>query len=194
MPRFLISGLECMCVLGNRPPLTKKIFTPNSITASAISSIVDNKTAIVAFKKSENLLEATLRKDTDMVAELLEYFHDKAGNMTYNSEVALSYAIQLAYYAAQKYYTTILELDTGKGYADVAYLPAPKYPDMPVLLIELKYHQSVDTAMDQVRKQNYLDRFEHYRGNILVIGINYEKNARNDASDFKHHTCMIVQA
>ncbi|MBQ7587674.1 MAG: hypothetical protein IJT37_06565 [Lachnospiraceae bacterium] len=35
------------------------------------------------------------------MAELLEAAHDKAGNRTYHSELGLSYAVQLAYYAAQ---------------------------------------------------------------------------------------------
>ena len=61
----------------------------------------------------------------------------KNGNKTYNDESALSYAIQYTYYSAQQYYTTILELDTGKGYADVVYLPSPNYSDKPALLIEI---------------------------------------------------------
>ena len=176
---------------------TREVFIPNKeILDEFKNSTASNEwvDTFAAFKKSEKLLEATWKKDTDTVEEMLEYFHDKAGNKTYNSEAALSYAIQLAYYAAQKYYTIIMELDTGKGYADVAYLPAPKYPDKPALLIELKYNQSARAAMDQVRKQDYLDRFEHYRGNTLVVGINYDKDARNDATDFKHHTCIIDQA
>ena len=58
-----------------------------------------------------------------------------AENKTYNSEAALSYAVQMAYYAAQKYYSTKLELDSGKGYADIVYLPSPKHPDKPALLV-----------------------------------------------------------
>jgi len=59
---------------------------------------------------------AKLLLTEEKVAELLEDAHDQASNKTYNDEAALGYGIQLAYYAAQKYYTTIQELDTGKGY------------------------------------------------------------------------------
>ena len=144
-----------------------------------------------AFETSLQLLEATWNIDEEKVAELVENAHNQAGNKTYNDEAALSYGIQLAYYAARKYYTTILELDTGKGYADVVYLPAPQYPEKPALLIELKYGHSVDIAMDQVRRQKYLDRFEHYKGNILVIGINYDRELSADHPEFKHHSCKI---
>lgn len=144
-----------------------------------------------SFRTSQELLEATWKCDADKVAEIIEDAHNKASNKTYNDEAALSYAIQLAYYAAQKYYTTVLELDTGKGYADIVYLPAPEYADKPALLIELKYSKNANTAMDQIRRQKYMDRFEHYKGNMLVIGINYDKDVPNDDPDFKHHSCII---
>ena len=147
-----------------------------------------------AFKDSDELVKATWAKDSGKVAELLEKAHNRAGNKTYNSEAALSYAIQLAYYAARKYYTVILELDTGKGYADVVFLPSPKYPHIPALLIELKYEKAAQGAVDQIRRQDYPERLEHYRGNLLLVGINYDRDIPNDRQDFKHHTCVIEEA
>ena len=144
-----------------------------------------------AFETSLELLEATWNGDEEKVAELVEDAHNQAGNKTYNDEAALSYGIQLAYYAARKYYTTILELDTGKGYADMVYLPAPQYAEKPALLIELKYGHSAELAMDQIRRQKYLDRLEHYKGNILVVGINYDRELPADHPEYKHHSCRI---
>lgn len=144
-----------------------------------------------AFETSLELLEATWNGDEETVAALVEEAHNQAGNKTYHDEAALSYGIQLAYYAARKYYTTVLELDTGKGYADVVYLPAPRYAEKPALLIELKYGHSADAAMEQIRRQKYLDRFEHYKGNTLVIGINYNRELPADHPEFKHHSCRI---
>ena len=146
------------------------------------------------FKQSLKLLDATWNKDEKLVAELLETAHNKTDNKTYNSEVALSYGIQLAYYAAQKFYTTVLELDSGKGYADIVYLPAPQYPDKPVLLIELKYGGDETGAISQIRKQNYPDRLEHYKGHILLVGINYNVELKNTDPAYKHHTCKIEEA
>ena len=83
------------------------------------------------------MLRATWDGDGDRVAALLEDAHDKAGNRTYNDEAALSYAIQLAYYAAQKYYTLVPEHDRGRGYADIAFIPSPRHPGKPALLVEL---------------------------------------------------------
>ncbi len=147
-----------------------------------------------AFRVSQELLEATWSCDEEKVAELVEKAHNRTANKTYNSEAALSYGIQLAYYAAQKYYTTILELDSGKGYADIVYIPGPGYTEKPVLLIELKYNMSTGGAIEQIERQEYPDRLWHYRGNILLIGINYDRDIPNDSPEFKHHSCSIKRA
>lgn len=144
-----------------------------------------------AYELSRELLKATWDGDAEKVADILEKVHDRAGNKTYNDEAALSYAIQYAYYAAQKYYTTILELDTGKGYADIVYLPVPKYPEKPALLIELKCNKDADTAMSQIRRRQYPERLEHYKGNLLLVAINYDREASRHSSDYKKHNCLI---
>ena len=146
------------------------------------------------YERSQQLVEVTWAKDAEKVAKLVEAAHDQAGNKTYHTEAALSYAIQLAYYAAKKYYTTILELDSGKGYVDLLYLPAPRYADKPLLLIELKNDKSANTAMDQIKQRNYPAQLEYYKGNILLIGINYDKKIRSNHKGYKHHTCVIEEA
>lgn len=145
----------------------------------------------VSYKKSIKLLDAIWARDEDTVAELMEDAHDRAGNKTYNDEAALSYGIQYAMYAAQKYYTTIQELDSGKGYADIVYLPSPRYPDKPALLMELKYNRDVMAASEQVRAKNYPKILEHYAGNILIVSVNYDKDIRSVDRDYKHHSCKI---
>lgn len=171
-----------------------EVFIPNREILDEFRTSTKGKewgSTFKAFETSLELLEATWNGDEERVAELVEDAHNQAGNRTYNDEAALSYGIQLAYYAARKYYTTILELDTGKGYADVVYLPAPQHPEKPALLIELKYEHSADIALEQIRRQKYLDRLEHYKGNILLVGINYDRELPADHPEFKHHSCRI---
>ena len=175
-------------------PETKEVSIPNREILDEFKNSTDSEEWIgtfTSFKKSQDLLKATINCDEEKVAELLEWFHDTAENKTYNSEAALSYAVQMAYYAAQKYYTTIQELDSGKGYVDLAYLPSPKCPDMPALLIELKYDKTRETAVDQIRARNYPQKLEHYKGNLLMIGINYEKDTQSTSVEYKHHSCKI---
>jgi len=172
----------------------KEVFIPNNEILDEFKASTKSEEwsfAFKSFRKSGELLEATLKEEADRVAELLEWFHDTAENKTYNSEAALSYAVQMAYYAAQKYYTTIQELDTGKGYADIVYLPSPKYPDKPALLVELKYNHSVRTAADQIRDRNYPQKLAHYQGNLLLVSVNYDKEVKSTAEDYKRHSCTI---
>ncbi len=175
----------------------EEVFIPNREVLEVFKDSTDTvewTDTFTSFRSSLELLKATWKCDEKRVAELIEAAHDKAGNKTYNDEAALSYAIRLAYYAAQKYYTTIKELDTGKGYADLVYLPSPKYSDKPALLIELKYGKSTEDAMKQIQKESYLSDLEHYRGNILVIAVNYDKEISNKQNGFKHHSCKIEKA
>ncbi len=147
-----------------------------------------------SFTKSQELLNATWNCNEEKAAELLEWFHDTTEKKTYNSEAVLSYTVQMAYYAGQKYYTTIQELDSGKGYADLVYLPAPKHPDKPALLIELKYDKTIKTAADQIREKNYPQTLEHYKDNLLLVSINYDRNAGSTDVLYKHHSCSIEKA
>ena len=171
---------------------TGEVFIPNNEILDEFKNSTESEEWIdtfASFKKSQELLTATWEADEEKVARILEWFHDLAENKTYNSEAALSYAIQMAYYAGQKYYTTIQELDSGKGYADLVYLPSPKNPDRPALLIELKYNRTVGAADDQIRRKEYLQKLEHYKGNMLIISIHYNKDVKSE--EYKHHTCRI---
>lgn len=173
---------------------TSEVFIPNrEILDEFKTSTKSSEWAgtFKAFALSQQLVKATWAEDAGRVAELVEDAHNLAGNRTYHDETALSYGIQLAYYAGQKYYTTVLELDTGKGYADIVYLPSPRYPDKPALLVELKYGKSADAAVEQIHRQKYQARFGHYKGNTLLIGINYDKDIPSDKPGFKRHTCVI---
>lgn len=172
----------------------KEVYVPNKEIMDEFKASTKSEEWAFAFKsfqKSLELLSATLEQNESKVAELLEWFHDSAENKTYNSEAALSYAVQMAYYAAQKYYTVIQELDTGKGYADIAYLPSPKFPEKPALLIELKYDKTAQTAADQIRDRNYPQKLEHYEGNLLLVSVNYDKEIASSDSSYKRHTCRI---
>ncbi len=95
------------------------------------------------------------------------------------------------YYAAQKWYTEVVELDSGKGYADVAYLPSPRCPDKPALLIELKWNRDADTALAQIRDRRFHGRLEHYLDSLLLVGISYDRDECPGSEDYKRHSCRI---
>ena len=64
-------------------------------------------------------------------------------------------------------------------------------PDLPALLVELKYEKDANTAIEQIHRQKYPERLEHYRGKLILVGINYDRNLPNDKPGFKHHSCRI---
>ena len=173
---------------------TREVFIPNKEILDVFKTSTDDKDWVDTFEEfkiSQELLDATWAMDEQKVAKLVEAAHDKADNKTYNDEAALSYAIKYAYYAAQKYYTTIQELDSGKGYADIVFIPSPRYSDKPAIVIELKYDKNAETAINQIKNRNYPDVLSHYKENILLVGINYNKDALNTSAEFKHHECKI---
>ncbi|MCI8712878.1 MAG: AAA family ATPase, partial [Ruminococcus sp.] len=137
-------------------------------------------------KASERLLEDTLRCDEEKVAEGLDMAHmEVASILTYNDENSLGCAIGLAYYSARKDYKMIRELPAGRGFADVVFLPLP-FSDKPAILVELKYDKSARTAIEQIKERQYTKALEGYAGEILLVGVNYDKDDKN-----KPHTCVI---
>ncbi len=177
---------------------TEEVYIPNREIKDEYNNSVENsekwQRLFAILKDSQKLLEATWNGNAEEVARMLEFAHDRASNKTYNSEAALSYAVQYAYYSAHNYYQTIQELDTGKGYADIVYLPARAYPDKPALLIELKYNRDAETALDQIKRRNYPQILEDYKNNIILVGINYDAELKNDEMQYKHHSCIIERA
>ncbi len=172
----------------------KEMFIPNK----EIRDVFDETTGeeewtylFQALKNSQRLLEATWAEDAELVAQLVEDAHLRADSRSYHSEAALSYAVRLAYFNAEEYYTLIPEMPAGKGYADLVYLPSPKYPDKPALLVELKWNRDADTAISQIHRQRYPEALEKYRDHLILVGINYDKEVSNDSKSFKHHSCVI---
>ena len=134
-----------------------------------------------AIQNSRNLMDATLNMDETKVADYIEQAHLETSHIQYNDENALSYTIDLAYYAARDYYTVIRELPTGKGFADLAFIPKT---DKPAILVELKWNQDVNTAITQIKEKKYPSVLEKYKDNLLLVGITYDKKTRK-------HTCKI---
>lgn len=138
-------------------------------------------------KASEKLLTDTLNGDAESVAEGLDRAHMEAASiLTYNDENSLSCAIGLAYFSARKDYRLIRELPTGRGFADVVFLPLPTAVGKPALVVELKYDKTAHAAIQQIKDRHYTQALEGYSGEILLVGINYDKEDKN-----KCHSCTI---
>lgn len=137
-----------------------------------------------AITDSEKLLKATWAMDGDKVAKMIHDVHTvNSSSLVYNNEVSLSGIIMLAYYSAAKDYTVIRELPTGEGFADMVFIPK-QASDAPAMIIELKWNKSAEGAIEQIKDKGYVDALKEYKGNLLLVGINYNKKTRQ-------HQCKI---
>ena len=164
-----------------------KVWIPNSeVQQEFINSIEDGgwETVMNAIRSSDELIEATISGDEKKVAELVERAHDEnASIIGYNNETSLSCVISLAYYSARKEFIMHRELATGKGFADLSFIPR-RNVDKPAMVIELKWDKSADTAIEQIKRKQYTDKISEYTGEIILVGINYD-------TETKKHTCVI---
>ena len=170
----------------------REVYIPNLEVADAFEDAVSGeKWGVVgeALSASERLLDATLEEDADVVASALEQIHSSVSSvLNYNNEASLSCAITIAYYTAQRYYSIVRELPSGKGFADLAFFPR-KGTDKPAMIIELKYDQDADTAIRQIHENRYEGDLKEHFGNLLLVGINYDKEAKGENA--KRHSCVI---
>ncbi len=67
----------------------------------------------------------------------------------------------------------------------------PKHDsDWPVLLIELKWNKSAAGVIDQILTKHYPEVLKDYDSNIILVGINYDKDS---PSGEKKHPCKITK-
>ncbi len=168
------------------------IYVPNEETrVELLNSVKENHWPKfeTALKLSEQVVAATYNKDSETVAALLSKNHeDKVPALEYNNESALRYVVLMAYLATERDYLAPLnEFPTGKGFADIVYLPmSANAKDKPALIIELKKDASAKIALEQIKERDYVSRVKEYTDNILLIGINYD-------SKNKQHSCEIKE-
>ena len=166
---------------------SKECFIPNNEVRiewiNSIENAPEYKEIIEMVNGSQKLLEKTIEGDEEYVAQQFDLAHIRATNpLTYNNEASFQSAIGIAYFYANAKYTIIKELPTGKGYADVAMIPY--VPGVPAIIIELKNNKSAETAINQIKEKKYDDLMQHYKGNMLFVGINYDEKT-------KMHSCKI---
>ena len=162
-------------------------YIPNLEVAGELSNAVEDTgwdNVIKALEQSEDLLQATLNGDEEAVAHGIDLAHDENTSiLSYNNENSLACVLSIAYYFAKNDYVMHRELASGKGFADIVLIPR-KHVDSPAIVLELKYDQDADTAINQIKQKNYPERVVPYTKNLLLVGINYDKQQ-------KTHTCRI---
>ncbi len=130
---------------------------------------------------SEELLEKTLKGNTEFINETLDKNHNELASIfNKNKEDVLGIVVYISYYNAKKYYDIIKEASTTKGRADLVFKPKSN-THMP-FIIELKADDSADNAIKQIESKEYFYALGDYHGKVMLIGINY------DSKTLKHES------
>lgn len=143
-----------------------------------VSKIIEN---------SKIMLKATVNEDTKTIEEILHHIHNsEIPILKYNDENSLSCVLTLAYLSARDTYRIEREEKTGKGYADFTFHPRRKN-DI-AFIVELKKDDTTDSAIKQIRKKEYVQKFRNEYGDkkILAVAICYD-------SEEKEHACKIEE-
>lgn len=65
------------------------------------------------------------------------------------------------------------------------FMPKPEHSlNYPAMVVELKWDQKAETAIKQIKDKDYSDTVKQYTGEILLVGISYDKKT-------KKHECVI---
>ena len=162
-------------------------FIPNKEVADELNNAIKGTSwepLIKTIQNSKALLNATISDNEQAVASAIDLAHDENTSiLSYNDENSLACVLSVTYIWAKNEYVIHREYATGKGYADLVMIPR-RNVSKPALVIELKFNNSADTAIDQIKRKQYPAKIAEYTGDILLVGINYDRET-------KLHTCKI---
>lgn len=165
---------------------TNEVAIPNYEVSEQFASTIRNKDwaeVSKSLKVSDELLQATLNCDAEKVAKLISDSHsENTSILQYNDENSLACVLSIAYYSARKDYILHRELATGKGFADLVFIPRIGRT-LPALIIELKKGHSAEEALQQIKHNDYIHKVSEHSSEIILVGINYDEK--------KGHTCII---
>lgn len=171
----------------------KSAYIPNYEVASAYQLALRKSgwsEVAKVISRCDELLFATIDKEAEKVAEIIELAHETYTSiLKYNDENSLSCVLTMAYFTAPAYYNIVREFPTGKGFADMVFIPRANAGNRPAMVVELKYNQSADSAINQIKERRYQGTLSGYGDKILLVGVNYEA----DGEDKKKHTCVIEE-
>ena len=131
--------------------VTQQCYVPNREVSGELQNAVETTdwTGVKnALEASDRLLEATLEGDEEAVAQGIDADHDaNTSILSYNNENSLACVLSLAYYSAKNDYVVHRELASGKGFADLVFIPRKRSAEgrsqgenvsKPALVLELR--------------------------------------------------------
>lgn len=171
-------------------PISETARIPNEEIRREFQSTVrevDHAETVARVAASVKLVDDTVHGNADAVAVQVERVHAEWPSLYYSTEQALRSTIKLAYFSYADHYLRFEELPAGDGVADIVYLPKRDSP-YPALVVELKWNETAQTAIAQIRDRRYPNVLNGFDGEVLLVGISYSKDA--EPGRRKHH-CVI---
>ena len=168
-------------------PKTRRVRIPNEEVRFEFDELLQDAQHTQLAKlitDSEHLLQDTLTGNETAVVESIKRVRDtNYAPKFYNDEQALRYVIKFAYIVCIDYYLKVEELPTGHGIADVVFIPK-RDTSLPAMIVELKWNEAAESAIDQIKDRNYPAVLNGYGGELVLVGINYDQKT-------KEHSCKI---
>lgn len=170
--------------------LAGEAFVPNrEVMGEFANSVCDGGWSEVArsVMASDALLDALLAGDAEEVAAGVERAHEDAASViAYHDENSLACTLRLAFFSAVRRWRLVREAPAGKGYVDLTLVPLASQPGIPGVVIELKWGETPEAAVAQIRERGYARGLEGLvaRGEVMLCGISYDPKS-------KTHACRI---
>ena len=165
----------------------QECYMPNKEVADEMNNAIKATSwepLVRTIQNSKVLLESTIAGNEEAVSKAIDVAHDEHTSiLSYNDENSLACVLTVAYIWARNEYIIHREYATGKGYADLVMIPRRNVAK-PALVIELKFNHTADTAIDQIKRKEHPAKIAEYTGDLLLVGINYDKET-------KQHACKI---
>lgn len=171
-----------------------KVFIPNRELMTKYEELLIHKESLGYIYElaniSNKMLYATLHRDTDTMAAILQQAHNtETPILAYNHETELAAIVNLVYLAAHNDYHIEREDKAGKGYVDFIFYPNDPKGDG--IILELKVDKGPEEAIKQIKEREYVLRFQgkmgerpRCEGRILAVGIGYDRGS-------KEHRCLV---
>lgn len=112
---------------------------------------------------------------------------DASSIIAYNNESSLACTLRLAFFSAIRRWRVVREAPAGKGFADMVLVPLASSPaTTPGVVIELKYGDTAEHALEQIRERGYARALEGLTAarDVILCGIAYDPKT-------KRHSCRI---
>lgn len=130
---------------------------------------------------SMSLYEETLKGNTEFINKSLDKNHKElAGPFNKNKEDVLGIIVEISYYNVQKYYMMKKEDTSALGRSDISFIP--KDGSHIPFIVELKVNSSPEEAISQIKEKEYFNSLGDYKGEVLLLGINYNSKTLKHSS------------